>query len=227
MKIVSFNMAGSDKSRHAPSWFTVDHKQAVMKYMLRPMKAHIVVIQECVEMFTLEEYEKIQNLNTHCGALAVFVHKSVGSVSNVLRSRGLIRCTIELPLRMDIIALHLEAGSRCAGHRRRAIDKICKELPSSFVIIGDFNMRDKEAAEVEMALRATEAGPLVTFDTLNNDFHSNSPLFRCSFDRAFIKGLGVQSFTRVFDEKVLQDFYLSDHFGIQLVLDEGAKVLFH
>tara|TARA_B110001452_G_C15187538_1_gene412453 strand:- start:909 stop:1274 length:366 start_codon:yes stop_codon:yes gene_type:complete len=119
---------------------------------------------------------------------------------------------------MDIVALHLEAGSQCAAHRRRAIDKICKDLPSSFVIIGDLNMRAKEATEVELALHATEAGPLVTFDTLNNDFHSNSPLFRCSFDRAFIKGLGVQSFTRVFDEKVLQDFYLSDHFGIELAL---------
>lgn len=147
--------------------------------------------------------------------------------------RGFLRADLLVNgARTAVCSVHLDSGKRSAPLRERQLGRIFRALDadSDAVVLGDFNMRNRENHLVEVpfhdvwpALRPGEDG--YTEDTSINDmrFDNTGKNRHVRFDRILVKGgqwrpediklLGTEPISpehpRVFP---------SDHFGVQCVL---------
>lgn len=147
--------------------------------------------------------------------------------------RGFLRAELLVNnARTVVCSVHLDSGKRSAPLRERQLGRIFRALDadSDAVVLGDFNMRDRENHLIERpfrdvwpTLRPGEDG--YTEDTSINDMrYDNTGKNRhVRFDRVLLKGQQwrPESITLLGTEPISPEHprvFPSDHFGVRCVL---------
>ena len=123
--------------------------------------------------------------------------------------------------------------SLCTQMRLAQARSILEALGPSCILVGDLNMRNAEDSSFEelgltdsWKMAGKEQATKNTWDSNLNKYHQNGFGFACRFDRAYIRGLTVvkNSFELVGQSSVppSASHFLSDHFGISLVVSCGG-----
>ncbi|MCZ0727720.1 endonuclease/exonuclease/phosphatase family protein [Mycolicibacterium iranicum] len=147
--------------------------------------------------------------------------------------RGFLRAELLVNnARTVVCSVHLDSGKRSAPLRERQLGRIFRALDadSDAVVLGDFNMRDRENHLIERpfrdvwpTLRPGEDG--YTEDTSINDMrYDNTGKNRhVRFDRVLLKGQQwrPESITLLGTEPISPEHprvFPSDHFGVRCLL---------
>jgi len=142
-----------------------------------------------------------------------------------------VAAIITLPnkTRIAVASNHLEPfaeGASSRANQCKSLMELLTEKAENVILIGDFNMRQKEDKTIEnlVGRDAWKEGSgstkklKMTWDSIQNLYHENGFGFTCRFDRCYVKGkeLAVKQFGLVGNWPVngVEGDYLSDHFGL-------------
>lgn len=203
----------------------------------------IIALQETdhnwgTQVFGPSGYVSVGQQHSHCGFVDLLVRRDFSPVRVELdngwsnSSLPSVATIITLPnkTKVAIASNHLAPFGEGAAEREnecRLLMGILTSKCDNVILIGDFNMREKENKKIEGLVGGgwldawREKGSKATkftWDSFKNFFHNNGFGFNCRFDRCYVRGdeLTINNFDLIGNRPVngVEGDYLSDHFGM-------------
>ena len=234
LRLLTWNICEAEgvqtKSVQAPdTWTKEENREAVQQEILR-WDADVVGLQECPSVQALPQlsgrYVLVgSSAKTHAGCVQLNVRRELQA--------SVVELAAEVPgvgaaLSVNgesvlVVALHLAHGGMAAATRGKQLRAVfCGREKETIIVMGDMNMRDKDAAErtkhhglVEAAYEGFSWNPMQSrYFAWDPD---RQPEAACRYDRVWFRG-GVFAYaylvgrSRFFHDG--QDFVLSDHSGV-------------
>ena len=195
-------------------------------------------------------YVSVGTQSSHCGLCDLLVRKDFAPQRVYLDSQlPSIAAILTLPNKTQVAVAsnHLAPFGEGANERENECKSLMRTLTKqcdNVVLIGDFNMRQKEDKTIEglvgggwldsWKVCGSSKQLKFTWNSFDNLYHSNGFGFNCRFDRCYMRGdaLTTTNFDLMGNVPVngVEGDYLSDHYGIiveftvdPLISDEDDK----
>ena len=232
LTLVTYNIAGCQPSKMAPSSWTVNDSVQAIKSEILKDDPDIIALQEIPEQYTKtilsEGYKLVGTKWTHAPYVALFVRKGIDVdriKSNQLNDLPVVVGELQFNFhdkqqqqqyRLWIASVHLEPFGEGASDRQRQLQSLVKEANKEqvpLIIAGDTNMR---VAEDHVAENGADRGGL----GLTDFWKFAGSDFRTKYTVCFKNRLHYESFTsRCFVYDILIHFFFS--FDTSLAYSSG------
>lgn len=184
--------------------------------------------------FGTHGYVSVGTQSSHCGLCDLLVRKDFAPQRVYLDSQSpSVAAILTLPnkTKVAVASNHLAPFGEGANERKNECTSLMRTLSRqchNVVLIGDFNMRQKEDKTIE----GLEGGGWLdswkvcgsskqlkfTWNSFDNLYHNNGFGFNCRFDRCYMRGdaLTTTNFDLMGNVPIngVEGDYLSDHYGI-------------
>lgn len=228
VNVLSWNIAMCQPSAQA-QW-NVDENARRIRERILDANADVIAIQEAPTDTwgdaCLPHYNHIGCVKTHCGFTIILVRTSIHATAFEVNDAPAVGVILN---NTSYVSLHLAPSKGNEDIRLAQLESIVRSISTpEFVLIGDTNMRKHESASVE-ALDLDDAWKLLgssktteyTWNSRINHYHTDGYQFTCRFDRAYVRAVTCTAFSLFANvpEADTDGVYLSDHFGIMLMIE--------